>query len=71
MRRLERIRERVVERALIRQDWGECESPSSAQNCQVEFGKLGRHLLRQREERRRQIVDRLMELTSHPEDDFL
>lgn len=71
MKRLERIRERVVERELIRQDWVHSDSLSDDKISESEYGRLGRHLLRQREERRRQIVDRLLELSINPREDFL
>ncbi len=71
MKRLERIRERVVERELIRQDWVHSDFLADNKTTETEFGRLGRHMLRQREERRRQIVDRLLELSINPRDDYL
>lgn len=64
MRRIERIRENIVRRTVATDGWMD-EDPARVPfaAAMVEGGQLGRHLWRQTEGRRRQIVRKLLDLS--------
>lgn len=65
MSRINRIRRQIVAKALSTQGWWE-ESPLKKQGAagMLEQGQLGRHLWRETVGRRRQIVERLFDLST-------
>lgn len=64
MSRIERIRENIVRRTVATDGWMD-EDPAHAPSAaaMIEGGQLGRHLWRQTEGRRRQIVRKLLDLS--------
>lgn len=65
MSRINRIRQSIVSKALATDGWWE-EAPLKDLGAagMLEQGQLGRHLWRQTERRRRQIIERLFVLSS-------
>jgi len=64
MSRMDRIRQSVVTKAMSTEGWWEEEPLREAgASDMLESGKLGRHVWRQQTARRRQIMDRLLDLS--------
>ncbi len=64
MARMDRIRRKVIARIMNSADWWEESAQSDSGRFLITHGQVARHLQRQAQGRRRQIVDQLIEMST-------